>query len=165
MELPSGSYSVSDILDYFKHILKKHERGIDTPSIMIYVNKIENRITFKTETGYYLELLRLETMKLLGSTKSKIDKDKNGEKVSHSEITEVVLIHCNIVNKYYRQDSRVLYTFILNKSFGQQLGISPKKIMFLKTFNSGFSYIEVWFTDQNSKTARDRRQNKHHFSY
>ena len=118
---------------------------------MTYVNKIENRITCKIKTGYYLELLPPETMKLLGNTKSKITKDENVENLPHLEITEVVLIHCNIVNNDYQQDSRVLYTFVPNKSFGQLLNISPKNVIFLKTFNSEFSYIEVWFTDQNSK--------------
>ena len=69
-------------------------------------------------------------MKLLGSTKSKINKDKNDENVPHIEITEVVLIHCNIVNNDYQQDSRVLYTFVPNKSFGQLLDISLKNFMF-----------------------------------
>ena len=91
------------------------------------------------------------TIKLLGSTKSKINKDKNGENGTHLEITEVVLIHCNIVNNNYQQDSRVLYTFVPNKSFGQLLDISPKNLIYWKTFNSELSYIEVWFTDQNSK--------------
>ena len=118
---------------------------------MIYVNKIENRITFKIKTGYYLELLIPETMELLGSTKIKITKDENGENVPHLEITEVVLIHFNIINNDYQEDSRVLYTFVPNKSFGQLLDISPKSFIYLKTFNSEFSYIEVWFTDQNSK--------------
>ena len=75
-------------------------------------------------------------MKLLGSTKSKINKDKNGENVPHLEITEVVLIHCNIVNNDYQQYSRVLYTFVPNKSFGPLLDISPKNFIFLKTFDS-----------------------------
>ena len=90
-------------------------------------------------------------MKLLGSTKNKITKDENGENVPHLEITEVVLIHCNIVNNDYQQNLRVLYTFIPNKSFGQLLDISPKKSIFFKTFDSEFSYIELWFTDQNCK--------------
>ena len=90
-------------------------------------------------------------MKLLGSTKSKITKDENREKVPHLEITEVVLIYCNIVHNSYQQDSGVLYTFVPNKLFDQLLNISLKKFIFLKTFNSEFSYIEVWFTDQNSK--------------
>ena len=85
--LPDGSYSVSDIQDYFKYILKKHGENTDKPSIQIYVNKIENRITFKIKNGYSLELLTKETMKLLGSTESKITKDKNQENVPHLEIT------------------------------------------------------------------------------
>ena len=90
-------------------------------------------------------------MKLFRSNKSKTTKDKNGENLPHFEITEVVLDHCNIVNNDYQQDSIVLYTFIPNKSFGQLLDISSKNFIFLKTFNSVFSYIKVWFTDQNSK--------------
>ena len=82
-----------------------------------------------------------ETMKLFGSFKSKITKDKNSENVPHLEITEVVLVHWNIVNNDYQQDSRVLYTFVPNKSFGQLLDISPKNFIFLKTFDSEFSYI------------------------
>ena len=85
---------------------------------MIYVNKIGNRITFKIKTGYYLQLLTPGTMKLLGSTRSKITRNENCENMSHLEITELLLIHCNIVNKDYQQDSRVLHTFVLNKSFG-----------------------------------------------
>ena len=88
-------------------------------------------------------------MKLLRSTKSKITKDKNGKNLPHLEITEVVLVHCNIVNIHYQQNSRVLYLFVPNKSFGQLLDISPKNVTFLKTFNSEFSYIEVWFAHQN----------------
>ena len=95
------------------------------------MKKTENRITFKTKTGYYLELLTPEIMKLLGSTKTKINKDKNGENLPHLETNEVVLIHCNIVNNDYLKDSRVP-----SKSFGQLLGISPKNFTFLKTLNS-----------------------------
>ena len=86
-------------------------------------------------------------MKLIGRTESKITKDKNGENVSHLEINEVVLVHCND----YWHNLRVLYTFISNKLFSQLLDISQKKLIFSKTFNSDFSYVEVWFTDQNSK--------------
>ena len=129
-ELPDGSYSVSDIQDYFEYILKKHGENIDNPSVKIYVNKIENRITFKIKNGYSLELLTPETMKLLGSTENKITKDKNGENVPHLEITEVVLVHCNIVNNDYRQDSRVLYTFVPNKPFGSLIEISPTNHLF-----------------------------------
>ena len=71
--------------------------------------------------------------------------------MSHLEIIEVILIHCNIFNNNYKQDSRVLYTFVPNKSFGQVLDISPKSFIFLKTFDSEFSHTEVWFAVQNSK--------------
>ena len=113
-ELPGGSYSVSDNQDYFEYILEKHVEDTDEPWVQIYVNKIENRITFKIKDGYTLELLTPETMKLLGSIKNKITEDKNGENVPHLEITEVVLVHCNMVNNDYQQDSRVLYTFVPN---------------------------------------------------
>ena len=92
-----------------------HESVTDNPSIMIYVNKIENRITFKIRTEYYLELLTLETMKLLGSTESKVTKNENYENVPHLEITVVVLMHCNIANSDYQQDSRVfIHLFLIN---------------------------------------------------
>ena len=123
-ELPDGSYSISDIQDYFEYILKKHGEDIDKPSVQIYVNKIENRITFKIKNGYSLELLTPETMKLLGSTENEITKDKNGDNVPHLEITEGILVHCNIVNNDYQQGSRVLYTFISNKPFGSSLEVS-----------------------------------------
>ena len=106
-ELPDGSYYVSDIQDYFEHIFKKHREDIGKPSIQIYVNKIENRITFKIKNGYSLELLTSETMKLLGSTGNKITKDKNGENVPHLEIKKVVLVQCDIVSNDYQQYSRV----------------------------------------------------------
>ena len=100
-EFPDGSYSVPDIQDYFEYILKKHWENIDNPSVKIYLNKIENRITLKIENGYSLEFVTPETMKLLESTENKIAKDKNGGNVLHLEITEVVLVHCNIVNNNY----------------------------------------------------------------
>ena len=131
--LPDGSYSVSDIQDYFEYIFKKHgekSNKNNKPSVKIYINKIENRITFKIKNGYSLELLTKETMKLLGSTKNKITKDKNEKNVPHLEITEVVLVHCNIVNNDYQQDSRLLDTFIPNKSFGSLLDISPSNHIF-----------------------------------
>ena len=150
-EVPDGSYSVSDIQNYFEYTLKKHEENIENPSVKIYMNKIENRITFRIKNEYSLELLTPETMKLLGSTKNKITKDKNSENVLHLEITEVVLVHCNFVNNDYQQDSRVLYTFVPNKPFGSLLEISPTNHIFLKTFNSEYDEIKVWFTDQNSQ--------------
>ena len=68
------------------------------------------------------------------------------------KLLKSLLVHCNIVNNDYQQDSRVLYLFILNKSFGQLLDISSKKFVLKKTLNLDFSYIEIWFTDQNSKS-------------
>ena len=102
-----GSYSISDIQHYFEYILEKHSENVDNPLIRIYVNKIENRITFEVKNGYCLELLTPGTMKLLGSTESKITKDKNGENVPHLEIPELVLVHCNLINSDYQQDSRI----------------------------------------------------------
>ena len=129
-ELPDGPYSVANIQDYFEYILKKHGENIDNPSIRIYVNKIENEVTFKIKTGCYLDLLTPETMNLLRSAENKLTKTKNGENVPHYEITEVVLVHCNIVNNDYQQDSIVLYTFVPNKLFGILLEISLKNHIF-----------------------------------
>ena len=110
---------------------------------MIYVNKIQNRITFRIKNGFGLQPLTPETVKLLGSTGNKITKDKNSENVPHLEITEVVLIHCNIVSNEYRQDSRVFYTFVQKKPFGSLLEISLTNHMFLKTFNSEFQMSKL----------------------
>ena len=148
-ELPDGSYSISDIQSYFEAIFKKHGESVDNPSIEKYVSKIENKVTFKIENGYYLELLTPEKMKLLGSTESKITGEKYGENVPHLEVVELVLIHFNIVNNNYQQNSRILYAFVPNKPFGSLLEISSSSYLFLKTFNSEFQEIKVWFTDQN----------------
>ena len=109
--MPDGLYSVSNIQDYFEYIFKKCGANIDKTSVKIYVNKIENIITFKIKNGCSLELLTPETMKLPGSTKNKTTKDKNGENVPHLEFAEAVLVNCNIVNNDCLQDSRILYTF------------------------------------------------------
>ena len=143
-ELTDGSYSVSGIQDYFEHILKKHGEDIDKPSIQIYLNKTENRVTFKIKNGCSLELLTSETMKLLGRTENEITKDKNSESVPHLKITEVVLVHCDIVNNDYQQGSRVLYTFVPSKPFDSLLEISPTNHIFLKTFNSEYEEIKLW---------------------
>ena len=90
-------------------------------------------------------------MNLLQSTKSKITKDKNGESVPNLEIVELLLIHCSLVNNNYQQNSRILYTFVPNKPFGSLLEISSPNHIFLKTFNSEFQEMKVWFTDENSK--------------
>ena len=149
-ELPDRSYSVSDIQDYFEYILNKHKESVDNPSIRIYVDKIENRIMFKIKSGCYLELLTPETMKLLGSAESKITKNKNGENVPHLEVVELVLVHCNLVNDDYQQDSRILYTFVPNKTFRNLLEISLTNHVILKAFNSEYQEIKIWFKDQTS---------------
>ena len=118
-DLPDGSYSIADIQDYFEFIIKKHETLSENPSIQIYANKIKNRIIFKIKTGYTLELLTPETVKLLGSTAKVVDKDKNGENVPKLESVEVVLVHCNLVKNDYQHPSKVLFTFVPNKKFGQ----------------------------------------------
>ena len=89
-ELPDGLYSVSNIQDYFEYILKNHRENIN--NLLIYVDKTENRITFRIKNGYSL-----------GNTENKIVKDKNGENVRHLEIAEVVLVHCNVVNNDYQK--------------------------------------------------------------
>ena len=123
-------------------ISAKHGENIYNPSIKIYVNKIENIIIFRIKTGFSLELLTPETRKLLGST----------EKLKLVKMYGIlVLVHGNILNNDYQQDSRVLHTFVPNKPFGRLLEISPKNYMFLKTFNSEFQNNRVWFTDQNSQ--------------
>ena len=91
-------------------------------------------------------------MQLLASSKKVIDKNKNGEIVPRLESVEVVLVHCNLVNKNYQQASKVLFTFVPNKQFGQLITITPHSPTMLKTTNAEFSYIEIWFTDQNNRS-------------
>ena len=90
-------------------------------------------------------------MKLLGSTKSKMTRDKNGENVPHLEVLVLVLAHFSLANNDYQQNSRISYTFVPNKTFGTLLEISPTNHIFLKTFNSEFQEIKIWFTDKTSK--------------
>ena len=93
-------------------------------------------------------------MKLLGNGENKITKDKNSENVPHLEVVELVLVHCNLVNNNYQLHSRILYTFVRNKTFGSLLEISPPNHVFLKTFNSEFREIKIWFTDQINKPLK-----------
>ena len=115
-DLPDGLSNVPAIQNYIEHIIKKHETIADTAPILVYANKISNRIVFKIKTGYKLELLSKETMKLLGSTSNIIDADKNSENVPRLENVEVIFVHCNLVNNSYQQASRVLFTSVpINK--------------------------------------------------
>ena len=150
-DLPDGSYSISDIQDYFEFIIKKHETLTENPPVQIYSNKIKNKIVFKIKTGYKLELLTLETMKLLGSAKKDVDSDKNSEDVPKLESVEVVLVHCNLVKNDYQHKSNALFSFAPNKQFGQLVNISPHSLTLMNTINTEFSSVEVWFTDQVSK--------------
>ena len=147
--LPDGSYSIADIQGYFEFFIKKHKS--EHPPVQIYPNKIKNRIVFKVKAGYKLELLSSETMKLLGSTKEDLDQDKIGEVIPTLESAEVVLVHFNLINNNYQQVSKVLFTSVPNKQFGQLINISPHSLTMLSRTNTEFSSIEMWFTDQDSE--------------
>ena len=149
-DLLDGSYNISEIQDYIEYIIKKHETIGENAPILIYANTINNRIVFKIKSRHKLELLSKETMKLLGSTKDIIDADKNSENVPRLENVEVFLVHCNLLNNSYQQHSRVLFIFIPNKQYGQLISISPHSLVFLKTMNTDFSEIDIWFADQNN---------------
>ena len=137
-DLPDGSYTTDDIQDYFEFIIKKHQTLTDNPPIKICSNKIKNRIVFKIKTGYKLELLTPETMKLLGSTKNVLDKDKNSENIPKLESVEVVLVYCNLVRNDYQHESKVLFSFVPNKQFGLLLNISPHVFTMMNTVNTEF---------------------------
>ena len=141
---PDSSYSIEDIQDYFEFIIKKHETLTENPPVQIYPNKIKNRIVFKIKTGYKLELLSSETMKLLGSIKKDVE---HGEDVPKLESVEVVLVRCNLVNRNYQQASKVSFTFVPNKQFGQLINIASHSLTMLSTKNTEFSFIEVWFNN------------------
>ena len=117
-DLSDGSHNISEIQDYIEYIIKKREKIGENAPILIYANIINNRIVFKTKSGYKLELLSKETMKLLGSTKDIIGSDKNSENVPRLENVELVLVYCNLVNNSYQQASRVLFTFVPTKQCG-----------------------------------------------
>ena len=129
-DLPDGSYNIPAIQSYIEYIIKKHETTTNTAPVLIYANKIINRIVFKIKSGYKLELLSKETMKLLGSTSNTIDADKDSENVPRLENVEVILVHCNLGNNTYQQASKVLFTFVPNKQYGKLIRISPHSLIF-----------------------------------
>ena len=145
------SYSIADIQGFFEFIIKKHETLTKNPPVQCYPNKIKNRIIFKIKNGYKLESLTPETTKLLGSANKVVDKNKNGKNVPKLEIVEVVLVHSNLVKNDHQHTSKVLFTFIPNKKFGQLINISPHAFTMMHAVNTEFSYVEVWFIDQYSK--------------
>ena len=150
-DVPDGSYSIAALQNYFEYIIKKHETITDVSPVLIYVNEINNRIVFKIKSGFKLELLSNETMRLLGSSTDTIDGDKNSELVPKLESVDLVLVHCNLVNNSYQQASKVLFTFVPNKKYGQLITVSPEMLIMLKTVNTEFSFIEIWFTDQDNR--------------
>ena len=151
-DMEDNIYKLEKANEYLDKFDNKISTIGETAPILIYANTTNNRIVSKIKTGYKLELLSKERMKLLGSTKDIIDSDKNSENVPRIENVEVVLVHCNLVNNSYRQASRVLFTFVPNKQYGQLISISPNSLTFLKTMNNEFSEIEIWFTDQNNNS-------------
>ena len=124
---------------------------IENPPVQIYPYKIKNRIVFKIKTGYKLELSTPQTMRLLESTKEDVDKDKDREIVPKLESAEVVLVYCNLVKNDYKHTSKVLFSFVLNKQFGQLINLSSHYLTVMNTINTEFSFVEAWYTDQASK--------------
>ena len=122
-DLPDGSYSIVDIQDYFEFIIKKHKTLTENSPVQIYPNKVKNRIVFEIEALYKLKLVTLETMRLLRSTKKDVDKDKDGDNVPKLESVEVDLVHSNLVKNDYWHASKVLFSFVPNKQFGQLINI------------------------------------------
>ena len=121
------------------------------PPIQIYPNQIKNRIVFEIKNGYKLELLTPQTMKLLVSTKKDVNSDKKSENVPKLESVEVVLVHCNLVENDFQHSSKVLFSFVPNKQFGDLINILPNTLTMMNTINTEFSFVEVWFTDQINK--------------
>ena len=144
-DLPDGSNFVVDIQDYFEFVIKRHENLTENPPDQICLNKIKNRIVFKIKTGYKFELLTPETMKLLGSTKRDISKDKDGQIVPKLESVEVVLVHCSLVKNDYQDRSKVLFSFIPSKQFGQLINISAHTLSMMDTVNTNFFLLLLKF--------------------
>ena len=128
------------------------EKNEDSP-ILIYPDDVKNRLNFRIKTGYKLELLTKESQNLLGNGPV-IDKDKNSKNVPQLDQVEYVLLHCNIVQNDYLQNSKLLYEFVPDKTFGQLISVKPSVFIQCKTSDSIFDYIEIWFTDQNNKSLQ-----------
>ena len=149
-----GSYEISHIQNYFlDKVIKKHESNLKSNEqlpVLIYAHRILNRVTFRIKTGYKLELLTNETMRLLGDGPI-IDTTKNGENVPRLEIVRKVLVFCNLVQNVYLQDSKLLFSFVPNSRFGSLLSITQQVLKYCDTVDSMFGYIEIAFTYQNSR--------------
>ena len=148
--LQLGMISLICLMDHIMFLI--YNIILNTSSnVQIYVNKIKNRIVFKIKTGYKLELLSKETMQLLGGSKKDVDQNKDGEIIPKLETVEFVLVYCNLVNNNYQQTPKILFTFVPNKQFGQLITTTPHSLIMLKTTNAEFSFIEIWFTDQDNR--------------
>ena len=143
-DVPDGSYSIAALQNYFEYIIKKHETIAEVSPVLIYANEINNRIVFKIKSGYKLELLSKEAMKLLGSSTDTIDGDKNSKLVPKLESVDLALVHCNLVNNSYQQVPKVFFTFVPNKKYGQLITVSPETLIILETVNTEVSFIEIW---------------------
>ena len=137
-------------------MVQNHESTIknnEESPILIYPNEVKNRVVFKIKTGYKQELLTKETQKLLGD-EPVIDKDKNSKNVPQLDQVEYVLLHCNIVQNDFLQNSKLLYEFVPDKTFGQLISVKPPSFIQCKTSDSIFDYTEIWFTDPNNKSLQ-----------
>ena len=150
-DLPDGSYSTSDTQDYFRFIIKKNETLTENAPVQIYINKIKNRILLKKKNRIQIRIFIFRNNEIIKHNKH-VDQDKDGEDVSKLESFEIALVYCNLVKNNYKQASTVLFTFVPNKQFDQLSNISPHSLIMLNTTNTEFFSIEVWFTDQNSKS-------------
>ena len=151
--LSDGSYEISQIQTYFlDEVIKKHESDVNSNEqspILIYPNKIINKVAFRIKTGYKLELSTNETMRLLGDG-SIIDTTKNGKNVPKLENVRNVLVFCNLVENTYLQESK-LFSSVSNSRFGSLLSITPQVLKYCDTVDSIFDYIKILFTYQNNR--------------
>ena len=153
-DLCDGSSSIADIHDYLEFIINKLETLTKNLPVQIYHNKIKSRIAFKTKTGYKLELLTPETMKLLGSGKNDVDKDKDGQNVPRLESAEVVLVHFNLVKNFYQHTSKVLFSFVPNKQFGRLINKSPHSLTMMNTINTEFFLLKFGLHTKSIKNLK-----------
>ena len=140
---PNSSYTIPDIQDCFLKIIQKHEPTIESNEespILIYPDGVKNRKSFKIKTGYKLEILTTETIKLLGDGPV-IDKDKNSKNVPQLDQVDYVLLHCNIVQNDYLQNSKLLYEFVPDQPFGKLISVKPPVLIQCKTTDSIFDCI------------------------
>ena len=145
--------TIPNIQDYFLKMIQKHETTIENSPILIYPNGVKNRISFKTKTGYKLELLTSETRELLDDGPI-IDKDKVSKNVPQLDQVEYVLLHCNTVQSDYLQNSKLLYEFVPDKMFGQLIFVKPPVFIQCKTSDAIFDYIKIRFTDQDNNSLQ-----------